>query len=154
MDETLALLASTANAGHACPQITLLAGNSFLVGTPAPHGGFDEVSERQIAESIYYSMKPTKATAEAAYREATAKAADLMAGLRKAIAEAPDTSKIITLRDVEIWPASGGDGLQLSMVRVPLSSVDGWWTGKGKRLKAGSDSGFILGVLAPLPESE
>lgn len=152
MDAALTLLAAAANAGQACPQISLLAGSSLFVGTPASHDRFEEASERQIAESIYYSMKPTKPTMESAYREATVKAASLMTGIRNAIAETPEPSSVITLRDVEVWPASGEDGVQLPVVRVPLSSVDSWWTGSGKRLKAGS-GGFFFGVVAPLPEA-
>jgi hypothetical protein len=103
-----------------------------------------------VAESVYYSLKPTKATSDEVYLQAVAQASELMQGFRGAVGESV-TDEVLTLKDVEIWPASGGDGLEVPVVRVPIQAVDGWWTGPGKRLRAGG-GGFFVGVVAPIPE--
>jgi hypothetical protein len=152
MDQALLRLAQAADAGKPCPPINLLAGTSLFVGTPVSRDGFAQESEKQIAEALYYSRKPSKRNMESVYEEATGAAAEVIEGLRGAVADS-GADTVLTLRDAEIWPASGGDGVEVPIVRIPLVAVDGWWTGVGKRLKAGGGGGFFFGVFAPVPEA-
>ena len=48
------------------------------------------------------------------------------------------------------WPVSGGDGLSLPAVRVPLDAVSGWWIDGGKKLSSGGNWFFGVAVLLDL----
>jgi len=146
MDTTLAHLVSAAEAGSWCPELRLVAGNTLFIGTPAPPSEFLEATEYGIGEDYFNRKHPTKKTQDAIRAEAVDYAGRSMATLRQLSLE--DAGNAMTLTDAQIWPASGGDGVRVPAVRVPLDAIDGWWIGGGQRLRSGG--GWFFGAIIPI----
>jgi hypothetical protein len=150
VDPTLVQLARSANAGSTCPEIRVLAGNTLFVGTPAPSDEFLDATEYGIGEAYFKSKRPTKRKQDAVRAEAVDYAQHQMTTLRQLASTDSADPEVLTLKEAQIWPASGGDGVQVRAARVPLDAVDGWWIGGGQRLRAAGGGGWFFGALVPV----
>lgn len=152
MQRNLALksLVAEGRRGVQFPAIKVLAGNTLYVG----HLGTDEqVAERfryGLSEEIYNAKKPKRAEADAAAAQVMVQADELA----RALGDPSGEEESFSLLNCQIWPASGGDGVEVAAVQIPYTAVDGWWLGAQKRLTKKGGGGFFAGVLLPieLPE--
>lgn len=151
MDDVLVAIAQAAEKEQARPPLLyLLAGNSLFVGTPAPSKSFVEASQTALGEGFYDALRPKKKEMEAAYQSALSQATIAAQPLHDRPNGDDGKPTAITLVAAQVWPASGGDGVELPAVRVPLAAVDGWWIGGGKKLSAGGGAGFFVGGIFPI----
>lgn len=144
-------MVSEARRGVQFPAVKVLAGNTLYIG----HLGTPEqVVERFkyglsefLYDALFDAQKPKrKAAADAAASQAMTEADELSRNLNG------HGDESFSLLNCQVWPASGGDGVEAAAVQVPYSAVDGWWIGSEKRLaRKESSGGFFAGVLLPLP---
>ena len=149
-DLYLVRVIEAAEEGKALPALRVVAGNTLFVGQPGPSSAFAEKTIRGMAEARYNAERPTKKNAERVFHESMQRGEEDARPITSATLGAP-TGETLTLLDCQVWPASGGDGVQVPVVRIPLAAVDGWWPGAGQRLKADSGGGWLLGFGVVLP---
>jgi len=152
VDPYLQQLARVTDQGYGVPlPVRVLAGNTLFVGQPGPASMFKEKVVIGLAEEHYNARRPSKKDADRVYQEAIAHGEEAIEPLMNSVRGA-ESGDVLTLIDCQIWPASGGDGVQVPVVRIPLAAIDGWWPGAGKRLKSGAGGGWLVGfgVLVPL----
>jgi hypothetical protein len=150
VDEYLLSIVDAAEKGTPIPTLRVVAGNTLFVGRPGPANSFSQTTVRGMAEEIYNASKPTRKTADKLFHEAMAKGEEAARPFTRATLGS-ESGPVLTLLDCQVWPASGGDGVHVPCVRIPLDAVDGWWPGAGQRLKAGSGGGWLLGFGVILP---
>jgi hypothetical protein len=59
-----------------------------------------------------------------------------------------DPAKVLTLRPCRVFGASGGDGLEVPVVRISLAAVTAWWILDEKQLSGGA--GWFVGAVFPI----
>jgi len=135
------------------PVLRIVAGNTLFFGTPGPASKFHEKVEYAAAEEYYNARgRILRKQRDEALTESTDHGKTVAAHVLGAVGQA-QTGDILTLYDCQVWPASGGDGVKVAAVRIPLDSVDGWWPGSGDRFLAPSKGGGWLagfGILIPV----
>jgi hypothetical protein len=134
------------------PVLRVVAGNTLFVGTPGATRHFRDKAAYAAAEEHYNSELPIpKRDKERKFEEAKARGDQVAAHLQSAV-DGADSQEVLTLFDCQVWPASGGDGVKVAMVRIPLEAIDGWWPGAGELLKApGQGGGWLMGFGVVFP---
>ena len=149
MDPFLLAIAEAAEREDRVPRIRLLAGGSIAAGIPTSERNFRLLTEeRMMSEWQAYLRSLTKKQR----KETNLDPAQMTQDALKALQRDGSPSGALCLKDAELWPASGGDGLKLPVVRIPFDSVDAWWTSKGERLRARGDGGWFFGGAVSVPE--
>lgn len=152
MDPLLKKIVAEVNRGGSAPTLRVVAGNTLFVGTPGRDGAFSEGAVRALAEEHYNARRPKKKDTERVFQEAMVHGEEAGRPLTRAALEPTEGDDVLTLLTCQVWPASGGDGVEVPVVRIPLSS-DGWWPGAGQLVRGPKQGGGWLmgfGVMVPL----
>ena len=132
------------------PYIRVAAGSSVYMGTPGSSKQFIEKTKYGLGEDYYNHKRPLKKKdADGAYHESVAQAETAMQTLPSQMVQGAAEDAIVLI-DAQVWPANGGDGIEVPVVRIPFAAVDGWWIGGGKKISAGGGGGWFFGVAVPL----
>jgi hypothetical protein len=154
VDEYLVAIVEAVEKGEEFPPLRVVAGNTLFVGTPGSPRHFANQAQWALGEDYFESNKGggalSRAKRAAMYQDAKTYAESAVRPLSATVAESEGRRDALTLYQCQVWPASGGDGVHVPVVRIPFDSIDGWWPGSGKRLSGGQQWFFGVGALIPL----
>jgi hypothetical protein len=150
LDPEIQALVVAAEGGQALPEITVMTGGVLVIGRPAPPQAFVAAARQAKLDELTAKLSPaggwrglTKVNKDEARREA-ARLADESLRMLGGI----DEVESLTLVDAKLIPDQG-NGLQLPAIRIPAASIDAWWIGVGRVIKAPASA--FLAVSMPLP---
>jgi hypothetical protein len=154
MDPELQSLVQAAETDALLPLIRVIAGNQLIIGRPTSTATFISRSEEAVTDRQEGFERKNLGRKEQDL--APQRAAENVAAKFKPWTDArsdgrPDEYTVLTLGQAHLWPLSGGDGLALPVLRVPLSAVDAWWLDGASTLSAGSGGGWFVGAAFPIP---
>jgi hypothetical protein len=153
-DLQLVALVHAAESGELVARVRVIVGSILFVGRPTSTTTFvasNEAAARATQE--HWELKQvSRKEREAATERATNIAARLVAPLKRAADQnqGEDAWATLTLEKAELWPLSGGDGLRLPAVRIPLPAIDAWWIDGASKIKASGGGGWFAGIAIPI----
>lgn len=154
VDGQLENFARAAEAGAGLPRVWLIANGTVCSGLPTTTAWFVHIQQEhhQVAWAQWAKKRPRQAQA-AEPIDPAASAAQAIAPLRAAAEQATaahDPAGALCIRGAQVWPMSGGNGLAIPAIRIPLHAVTGWWIDGASELKAKTGGGWWAGVAVPL----
>jgi hypothetical protein len=152
-DDYLRRIVASAAQDRPMPTLRVVAGNTLFVGTPGPASKFGERAQYALAEEEFLASRVRKKAREEEWRDAYARAGEMAGHLERAVRDGDAGEDVLTLHDCQVWPASGGDGVKVAQIRIPIEAVDGWWVGAGQRLAVSEQGGGWLagfGFMVPV----
>jgi hypothetical protein len=143
MDPALkALLESTSDAQ---PLLRVVAGAGVFVGRPCPLDEYLRLAEWGVYTEAYETTRPRRKEREAAETNAKAVAHEVAVTMQSGLRAGDAHENVVTLREVEMYPLGGGEGLAIPAVRIPASAVTAWWIGPAKVQKGEGGGGWVAG---------
>lgn len=149
LDPKLVALCAAAEAGRVVPPLTLATAAQLIVGLPTSGNDLASDSADGVREAVQglVQHQPRKAR-EDAYASLLAQAEPTWQTCCAIPDSDPPTT--LTLFQATIWAWGEPSGLKVPVIRVPLSAVTAWWTGRGKEVKGHSSGGWFFGAAIPL----
>ena len=135
-------------------KIRLVAGNQLIIGRAMSSARFMALSQEGLNATQEQLERDHLGRKEQhlAPGRAVERVEGLMDPWRDALDEATGVADntVLTLGDAQLWPLSGGDGLAIPALRIPLSAIDAWWVDGASTLSAGKGGGWFIGAAVPI----
>ena len=130
-------------------EISVSTGGASMRGRVAPASSWYNVNKRASTQAAGDIVKSwgRKGEEQKAQADQKAQSVSRLMDYTRDI-EGADVDEL-TLVDVQLV-LSGGGGVQLPVVRVPIASIDAWWIVPGKEIKGASGGFFAVGGSFPI----
>ena len=152
MDPKLVEIARLAEAGEACPPLSIVTSSHFIRGVPVSTDVFNETADSKFEEIVAAEVRSRfgRRDREQETARVVAEFEPLMSKVYAAREE--DTAGVLTLQWPIYWAWGEASGLQLPVSRLSIQAIASWWIGDGKQIKGDtSGGGWFFGVSMPIP---